>query len=275
MFLVHCATGIGLTLFALTIPMPFHPVDIAGVMWSLVPYVFIGVMVITFLVTRGVAFLLASIYGFLASGANEYLFHQGFPTFDPDRPVGSCLTSKGMPSGHCVNVIGYWILAMGEAFTQPSARFNWKKKLIFVVVASAIFLPVPWARTQVQDHSEAQVVIGSVLGLACGYVYFLILFFVVRRYVDWFTNLRFCAWIGMRNNYWPNEFSHRKIDREQPELSIIEEVPLEELELPQQGMAQEYSENQYNDIGFEPELKTPFKEDSQEIEVIISKQVAK
>ena len=85
------------------------------------------------------------------------------------RPAGTCLESCGMPSGHSSISIGFliWYLAID---------YGGKWKYAFLVLTL-----VPWSRWQLQDHSFAQCIFGSLLGtmLALGWV---ALFMGVRRH---------------------------------------------------------------------------------------------
>ena len=81
-----------------------------------------------------------------------------------DRPVGSCSSSCGMPSGHSFAAIStLTFLLLGYATASHPA---------LILLAFALLFPVPWARVQLHDHSVSQVVIGSVLGFVWGIIWF-------------------------------------------------------------------------------------------------------
>merc|ERR1719272_1649704 len=79
------------------------------------------------------------------------------------RPEGSCLTSCGMPSGHSMSSIGLLTFLVCELVTRSSMDGVPREQLL--VVLAIIFLPVPWSRVQLHDHSVAQVIAGSMVGL--------------------------------------------------------------------------------------------------------------
>ncbi|CAK0907109.1 unnamed protein product [Prorocentrum cordatum] len=79
--------------------------------------------------------------------------------FGQPRPVGSCLTSCGMPSGHTMCTITFLTWFAWEALPGHPA---------FLGASACVLLPVGWSRTVLRDHTWQQVAAGSVFGILMG-----------------------------------------------------------------------------------------------------------
>lgn len=97
------------------------------------------------------------------------------------RPCGSCVASNGMPSGHASNAIGFCLWVVLETLIGVGRQWSIRRKAILVVVDLALFLPVPYSRVYLGDHTPLQVVIGSSTGTLFALIYFIVLRFVVGK----------------------------------------------------------------------------------------------
>uniref|UniRef100_A0AAV1TQY1 Phosphatidic acid phosphatase type 2/haloperoxidase domain-containing protein n=1 Tax=Peronospora matthiolae TaxID=2874970 RepID=A0AAV1TQY1_9STRA len=97
------------------------------------------------------------------------------------RPCGSCVSSNGLPSGHATNAIGFSLWIVLEALVGGGKQWTTRTKVTRCGAALVLFLPVPYSRMYVGDHTELQVVIGSADGIVFGLLYFLLLRYVVAK----------------------------------------------------------------------------------------------
>ena len=80
-----------------------------------------------------------------------------------------------MPSGHSGNAaanlvwIPLWTWVGGGRY-----RFKVVGKIIITVVAIIVFVPVPWSRMYLHDHSGWQCFVGIVIGIACASTWMLL-----------------------------------------------------------------------------------------------------
>lgn len=87
--------------------------------------------------------------------------------FSERRPTGSCLSSCGMPSGHSTYAVGFCLILLWDLVFAPAALGPGDSKGMRTVLISLVFLPVTWSRYQLRDHSLAQILAGSFLGILC------------------------------------------------------------------------------------------------------------
>lgn len=97
------------------------------------------------------------------------------------RPCGSCVSTQGMPSGHSVSSIGLSMWILLELYFGYALKWPIKTKIAWSILYLAIFLPVPYSRVYLGDHSELQVVIGSALGIVFAIIYFLFLQLIISK----------------------------------------------------------------------------------------------
>ncbi|EGZ13282.1 hypothetical protein PHYSODRAFT_361204 [Phytophthora sojae] len=98
-----------------------------------------------------------------------------------DRPCGSCVASNGMPSGHATNAIGLCLWMILETLLGVGKPWSAGRKAATCVGLVLLFVPVPYSRVYLGDHTELQVGIGSADGVVLGLVYFFVLRYVVGR----------------------------------------------------------------------------------------------
>lgn len=94
------------------------------------------------------------------------------------RPLGTCLKSlNGMPSGHATNSIGLfsWIALETLLGAGRWHRWSFTKRCVVLFFAILVFVPVPYSRFYLGDHTEWQLVVGCLDGVALATLYFLLL----------------------------------------------------------------------------------------------------
>ncbi|KAG6613888.1 putative PAP2-like protein [Phytophthora cinnamomi] len=97
------------------------------------------------------------------------------------RPCGSCVSSNGMPSGHATNAIGLCLWLILETLLGVGKPWNAGRKAAACAALVLLFVPVPYSRMYLGDHTGLQVGIGSADGVVLGLVYFFVLRYVVGR----------------------------------------------------------------------------------------------
>mmetsp|Transcript_52071 Transcript_52071/g.151306 ORF Transcript_52071/g.151306 Transcript_52071/m.151306 type:complete len:265 (+) Transcript_52071:88-882(+) len=115
------------------------------------------------------------------------------------RPAGSCLTSCGMPSGHTMQSMAFFTWLLLEVFA--SKKMSTLGKGMHLLVGGILLLPVGWSRTQLSDHSWAQVIVGGAVGI----VWTLGWFWLLRQRVTYWFLKMICANITfLTRNYPPD-----------------------------------------------------------------------
>jgi membrane-associated phospholipid phosphatase len=125
------------------------------------------------------------IYGVIKHDAHFFVFLFGFLMHWPvtgilkaiiqqSRPLGTCNSSYGMPSGHSFVATSVFViltlLVLNNVFKLKSQRLA-MLKISLIPISACLLLPVPWARVQLYDHSEAQAFIGGALGAIWGVIW--------------------------------------------------------------------------------------------------------
>lgn len=92
------------------------------------------------------------------------------------RPCGSAAGVYGLPSGHSMASIGLcaWLLLEVWCGTRTTHWLK-SKQILTSVLLVLVFVPVPYSRVYLGDHTHLQVEVGSALGLVLGVAYFLLL----------------------------------------------------------------------------------------------------
>ncbi len=191
--------------FSVTIPDGFlsDPVDSAAVALSFVPWVVVFSMLAGLFVKniRHILYFRAHCASFflcwLVCDVLKQFIRQ-------PRPVGTCLTTYGMPSAHSSVSIGFAMMVIlqwrspsafpvvahlaGEnqqhpsnlqddlsasAFLSSNSAGHQHGKLFWLRVASILVcVMVPWSRVHLMDHSLAQITAGSTVGVFVPFVVF-------------------------------------------------------------------------------------------------------
>eukprot|EP00929_Paragymnodinium_shiwhaense_P074259 TRINITY_DN37991_c0_g1_i1.p2 TRINITY_DN37991_c0_g1~~TRINITY_DN37991_c0_g1_i1.p2 ORF type:complete len:223 (+),score=34.27 TRINITY_DN37991_c0_g1_i1:64-732(+) len=138
--------------------------------YSAVPLVVIVLMVVALVARRGLRELL--MFGLCPVIVDPVTVLLKM-IFAQPRPIGSCMTSCGMPSGHSsasISLLVYILLDLASRWKhgERTAAVMWQS-----IVAAVVLAPVPWSRVQLRDHSLQQVCAGSLLGALVASGYFL------------------------------------------------------------------------------------------------------
>lgn len=150
------------------------------------------------------------------------IINEGFfkRVISQDRPDGSCLHSKGMPSSHAELSVGFWFYFHLECIFKPglTSTSYWTKehKIIVCGLVWLLLLPVPFTRVQLEDHSWAQVGIGALIGCSVAVGWYLLLNCWAFKHLDRVADLigkcpccKCCAPLrdglfhGFINDYYP------------------------------------------------------------------------
>ncbi|CRG98475.1 PAP2-like protein, putative [Plasmodium relictum] len=86
------------------------------------------------------------------------------------RPYNSALESYGMPSGHSsfsFSFITFILLHLTE-----SNKDKWN--IVASILVLITLFPIPWSRFYIEDHTLSQVIVGCIIGIILGYLFFLI-----------------------------------------------------------------------------------------------------
>jgi len=147
---------------------------------------------LVFLWTRGTREILAVIYFWLLT-LLEYVLK---PIFGMPRPPGSCLTSCGMPSGHTLVSVGFFLWLVLEV--ARSRALSMPVKSLWLFVGGILLVPVGWSRTVTHDHTWAQVIVGGVIAMVAALGWFGLLSLRIRF---WFLKLLTATLPFLNGNY--------------------------------------------------------------------------
>ncbi|CAH0488615.1 unnamed protein product [Peronospora farinosa] len=156
--------------------------DVVFSFYGMVPYFVPTAITLDFIFLRRswvrvFAFLFIPIFG----GINSIIVLSLGECSECDRPCGSCVSSNGMPSGHATTAIGLGLWLILETLLGVGKQWRVITKVAVCVGLVVLFVPVPYSRIYLGDHTELQVVIGSADGVVFGLVYFFVLRYVVGR----------------------------------------------------------------------------------------------
>jgi len=151
-----------------------------------------------------------------------------------DRPSGSCLHSKGMPSSHSELAIGFWFIIHLEVGTKWHSGLtpnfsclfrSWKEGLqpwptwrnvMILMLVDVLLLPVPFTRVVLHDHSWAQVGIGAMIGCVVASGWYCMLNFWLYKHLEGITEFIRCHSCGLlwqfKNDYLPLACMERRAD---------------------------------------------------------------
>lgn len=149
----------------------------AAAFYSVAPTILAFGFPVLFLFTRGLRELLAIAFFWLHKCVMWGLKDMAAQR----RPVGSCIQSCGMPSGHSMDAASFLTWFVLEVALARSIKST--HKALYIVIACVILGPVAWSRVFFNDHSVAQVVAGTAVGIACGSVWYLLLQTRVTRLI--------------------------------------------------------------------------------------------
>lgn len=100
---------------------------------------------------------------------------------DCARPCDSCVPSNGMPSGHAANAVGLCLWFLLEIWRGFGQSWSSSRKVILSLADLLLFIPVPYSRIYLGDHTALQVGVGSSDGIVLSIIYFVVARFVLGK----------------------------------------------------------------------------------------------
>jgi membrane-associated phospholipid phosphatase len=194
-----CPSGTALPL-SVTLPNDPNGWEIISVGYGYVPWLVCFSIAVLFLVYRGTREFAVGLAPCIAVGMNEVVK----ALVKQQRPIGSCLTSCGMPSSHSATSVallvfllldaGYRVkppahrpsslLADSDSMKEscskfarglcclPFASITQCEYLVYFSFWMPLLMPVGISRVILSDHSASQVMAGSFIGMLVGFLWF-------------------------------------------------------------------------------------------------------
>eukprot|EP00921_Rhytidocystis_pertsovi_P001191 GHVQ01002025.1.p1 GENE.GHVQ01002025.1~~GHVQ01002025.1.p1 ORF type:complete len:335 (+),score=65.61 GHVQ01002025.1:67-1071(+) len=146
--------------------------NVVAVLYSFLPIVIVPVIICCALLGIGNVMAEGFLLCLMACAGLFSAFLKSI--FKQRRPLGSAAGSHGMPSAHSAITVSavLWLLLEFSVVNGIFADFDPSRKIFLISVLLLLFAPVPWARWRLKDHSFAQVVAGSAVGLIIGAIAF-------------------------------------------------------------------------------------------------------
>eukprot|EP00744_Colponema_vietnamica_P000814 GILI01001414.1.p1 GENE.GILI01001414.1~~GILI01001414.1.p1 ORF type:complete len:236 (-),score=70.34 GILI01001414.1:428-1054(-) len=184
-----------------SIPNNLDFLGVVAVAYSIWPYVWFALMGLWLIVGRTTRGLLMVLLLAFVTLFNELVLKN---IFVQRRPVLSCLESYGMPSGHSANAgVSFTIIFLELLFNYRSSDVV--KRILYCFATVLAFLPVPWSRVYLNDHSFEQVTAGFITGFGFGVLMFLLLKYYLADYrLDLLCQWKPLKKINFKNDY-PNK----------------------------------------------------------------------
>eukprot|EP00927_Polykrikos_kofoidii_P008122 TRINITY_DN13364_c0_g1_i1.p1 TRINITY_DN13364_c0_g1~~TRINITY_DN13364_c0_g1_i1.p1 ORF type:complete len:255 (-),score=36.13 TRINITY_DN13364_c0_g1_i1:85-849(-) len=173
-----CPTGRRVWLPFSSFTRPNEPtlLDNVAMVYSGLPLVIIGAAVLALVLRKNVRCGMMLIMPLLHEVMLPYLK----ASLQQPRPEGSCLVSCGMPSGHASFAIGLLTYIFCDLYFRKD-----ENRVAQGVGAVVAFLPIPWSRYHLRDHSVGQLAVGAILGsVTCGVYFLVVRHFLCRRLKD-------------------------------------------------------------------------------------------
>lgn len=196
---LDCPYGRALPL-SVTLPKDPNGWEVISVGYGYVPWIVCFSVLILFFVYRGTRELAVGIASCLAVGITELVKK----LVEQQRPLGSCLTSCGMPSSHAatsISLLVYFLLDAGYRVKPPTVGrnhllpdgesvkgtsikllkglcclpFSWISQyefLAYFAIWMPLLLPVGISRVVLSDHSANQVMAGGFIGMFVAMIWF-------------------------------------------------------------------------------------------------------
>eukprot|EP01119_Soliformovum_irregulare_P003969 TRINITY_DN14997_c0_g1_i1.p1 TRINITY_DN14997_c0_g1~~TRINITY_DN14997_c0_g1_i1.p1 ORF type:complete len:470 (+),score=70.28 TRINITY_DN14997_c0_g1_i1:73-1482(+) len=198
--------GIGIKTFSQTIPHPmdrnFFPVYEGILAWAA-----ILTIALAFLVSRRISFLFLLITIIASTILSEaILVHVGGVDLQT-RPPGNCIGGNGFPSGHTQQLTTAWTYLTFDTIFRPGWSVG--KKIILLITWLLVFIPNGPSRWAVHDHHWFQIGAGYGIGFGCGLLGFLLVRFLVSRYLEDIMCLKIVRHLRFVNDYEPS-FDHSR-----------------------------------------------------------------
>ncbi|KAL8434435.1 hypothetical protein ACSSS7_003166 [Eimeria intestinalis] len=147
---------------SVTVRKPLTPPKVAAVGYSFMPFLLFACTLLVALCTLAPLPLFVLGVQLCLTLLSELLFKKVVPQ---PRPPLSLVSSPGMPSSHCLVSFALLAWLLLEALVSTASL---PARLLLACLSLAVFLPMPWARYFLEDHSEMQCFVGCLGGLLCG-----------------------------------------------------------------------------------------------------------
>eukprot|EP00922_Rhytidocystis_sp_ex-Travisia-forbesii_P043808 GHVS01065332.1.p1 GENE.GHVS01065332.1~~GHVS01065332.1.p1 ORF type:complete len:490 (-),score=112.34 GHVS01065332.1:749-2218(-) len=174
------SVGSRFSVLSVSVPNRLTPSLCVALLYSFMPYIITNVSVVLMLLCSS-ALAYSLIYmlcmwfvvAFLSEAILKNLLRH-------PRPLPSSVPSFGMPSAHSstsMAALSWWLLELRGTDGGPWMLFAEMDQSARVGVACllvVLFLPVPWGRYWLRDHSFSQCLVGGCLGGICGILGYII-----------------------------------------------------------------------------------------------------
>eukprot|EP00756_Hemistasia_phaeocysticola_P006110 Hpha_TRINITY_DN13687_c0_g1::TRINITY_DN13687_c0_g1_i1::g.122687::m.122687 len=155
---------IALTVFDVSVPLNPSRLQQIAVFYSMLPWIGAVFWTLAAFTFRRTSLIVPLLWVMLLIVISEGFVKIVFPM---DRPQGTCLHSKGMPSSHSAISVGMLVWCLLTTRTRRHGSPVPLRKLIAFVGLCLVLVPVPFSRVYLHDHSWVQVIVGSILGSTC------------------------------------------------------------------------------------------------------------
>ncbi|KAI4841281.1 phosphatidic acid phosphatase 2 [Plasmodium brasilianum] len=153
--------------FFVTIRNTNDVVSIISTVYGYVPYIFMAIGFLGLLFTFNkfliyITFLITTDFVL-----NDLILKK---LIKMNRPINSAVPSYGMPSTHSlmsISILTFLLLHLCEG-----KKDKWS--IMTYILAIIALLPIPWSRVNNEDHTFYQALIGSLLGVLSGFVFYFV-----------------------------------------------------------------------------------------------------
>ncbi|VWU52037.1 PAP2-like protein, putative [Hepatocystis sp. ex Piliocolobus tephrosceles] len=156
-----------------TISNTSNVLSIVATVYGYVPFIFIVMVVLALCVTFNKYFIYFILIFFIQTLISNIILKN---IIKENRPMNSALDSYGMPSTHSAYSLCYLTFLFLHLTEGKKNKWN----IITYIIATILFLPIPWSRVYIEDHTLKQALCGSIVGVCVG----TILFYLKRYYVS-------------------------------------------------------------------------------------------
>lgn len=103
------------------------------------------------------------------------------------RPCGSIVGMYGLPSGHAANSLGLCLWLLLEIWLGFGTMYSKRTQALLTACYLLLFVPVPYSRYYVGDHTTEQLLLGACVGICVAVLYFFFVRYVIARRLDRMT----------------------------------------------------------------------------------------
>ena len=183
-----------------TVPNDADFWQMSSITYGLIPWILCLALALLFLIYRGTRELSVALLPAITVGVNELIKR----CVQQPRPIGSCLTTCGMPSSHSavsmcllvylildaayrldangsrptsllppISAIKEFLLKLGKGLVLlPFGSMSQNEFSVYLTIWIPALIPVPISRVLLNDHSASQVLAGCIVGFVTGFLWF-------------------------------------------------------------------------------------------------------